>query len=94
MKARELAKIFKSKKLVYTRKFKPGVLQKVFVYKNVKFARIGFPNLIKFHGYLPITDVPFKSIVAISKLPSPFKKWLYRQFGLKAKGTYYIIKRN
>lgn len=90
----KILKLFRSKKIIYTGLWKPGELVKTHRFRGKKYARIAFTSMIKYQGFLPITDVPFEEITAIRKLPSPAKKWLYSLFGVKARGTYYKINRS
>lgn len=88
-----LKKYFKSKKIIYTGKFSPGELVKVFQYRGKKFVRIAFSNKVKIKGMVPVTDVPFDQVTAIRKLPTPFKKKMYSLAGLKAKAKFYQIQK-
>ncbi len=85
---------FTSKKIVYTKRWQPGLLIKTMQHKGKKYVRIAFTNKIKYEGMWPVTDVLFDDVVSIRKLPTPFKKWLYRLFGKKAKSKLFIINRS
>lgn len=68
----------------------PG--KKLFSFKTdtgKRYVCIAFTNKVKFKGMMPITDILFDDITAVRKLPSPFKKWLYRQVGKKARAIMY-----
>lgn len=84
---------FHSKKIIYTDRWKPAVFVKSFSRDGQKFIRLAFPNLVKFAGYMPMTDVYINQVTGIRKLPSPFKKLLYRSVGLRAKPKFYQIHR-
>ena len=85
-----LKPFFTSKKVIITTTLVPGQLIKTFTARDgIKYARIAFTNNVKFAGTWPVTDVPFRDIVGIRKLPSPFKKWLFGLIGKKPKATFY-----
>ena len=85
---------FKSKRIIYSVKYQPGQLVKVFVHKRQKYCRIAFTNRIKIKGHWPITDVKFSEVTGIRKLPSPFKVWLYGLVKLKPRATFYKMEPN
>ena len=98
-----IIKFFKTKKIIHSTKWQPGLLVKSFtVYRKTgnrkferkKYVRIAFTNRIKYKGMWPITDVLFEDVKTIEVVPSPFKKWLYGWFGKEPKNKMLIIKRN
>jgi len=83
--------LFERKKIIYTKAFQPGGLVKIFKFKGKKYARIAFKNRQKYAGMMPITDVLFEDIISVRVLPSNFKKWVCRQFGIKAKSKMIVF---
>ena len=88
-----IKKHFKRKRIVYTEKYKPAELVKVFMHKGKKYVRIAFTNRARLKWTIPVTDVLFSSVTGIRKLPSPFKKMCFGILKLKAKSVYYQIKK-
>ena len=86
-----MRKFFRSKKLVYSIRLAPAELVKYFRFGGKKYVRIAFTNKVKFKGTTPVTDIRFTDVTGIKKLPSPFKKMLYKSFGLRARPTFYKI---
>lgn len=85
-----IKKFFTCGRIIYSRYCKPGRLMRSFTHDGNKYARIQIDNLCKVPGHVPITDVMYKDIYKVRRLPSPFKRWLYKHVGLKpmAKTVY------
>lgn len=89
-----LKPFFTSKKIVISRGLQPAELVRVFTSsRGIKYARVAFTNHVKYEGTVPMTDIAFRDILAIRKLPTPFKVWFMRLFGRKAKAVSYYINR-
>lgn len=89
-----IRKLFRCKKIVYSSYLKPAELVKIFTYKNDKYVRVAFSNQVKFKGTVPVTDMLYKNVIGIRKLPSPFKRWICGLIGKKARATYYTIQKS
>ena len=76
---------------MYSTKLAPAELVKIFWFHGAKYVRVGFTNRVKFKDTIPMTDIHFSAVTGIKKLPSPFKKMLYKSFGLRARPTFYKI---
>lgn len=87
-----MKKFFYSKKIVFTRHYKPAELVKTFTHGGKRYMRIAFTNRQKYAGSNPLTDVRYPDdVTGIRKLPSRFKKLCYSLVGLRARGTFYTI---
>lgn len=91
---RKIKKFFRSKKIVYTERFAPAELVKTYKdFRGRKWVRIAFTNRVKFRGTMPVTDVEFRNVTGIRKLPSPFKKWVFSLVKKQPRATYYSFKK-
>lgn len=84
---------FYRKKIVYTTKYKPGIMDRAFEYRGCRYIRIAFDNRRLYEDRIPTVDVPISQVKGIKALYSPAEVWLWSLLGVKADNKNRPIKK-
>lgn len=88
--------IFQRKKIVHSKGLKPATFlyyhKKNVKGKEMKLVRVGFENLVKVEGTLPITDILLENVTMVITVPSEFDKWIYSLALARPKKKVYVFR--
>lgn len=88
----KILRFFYRKRIVYTYKYKAGVLVKSFQLGDRKFIRIALDNRQKYAGHIPMVDVDIKDVIGIKYCYSKCEVFLWSLLGVKADNSKRPVK--